>query len=154
MVTRKGVLFCLLLMIPISFLATPLFGDDFEDGDALCIPMASFELEAPDGITAKRSTVNFPHALHFDYSCKKCHHKWEARTEIDSCMTSGCHDALESGGSKDNIAYYKNAYHGQCIGCHKELKAERAKLVAAASVKEDTPRGGPTSCVACHPKDE
>ncbi|MEJ2097535.1 MAG: cytochrome c3 family protein, partial [Deltaproteobacteria bacterium] len=60
--------------------------------DTLCIPMGTLLIEPPDGVEAKRSPVDFPHSIHFDYTCKTCHHTWDGENPILSCTTSGCHD--------------------------------------------------------------
>ena len=89
--------------------------------------MGIIPLEPPDTVEAKRATVEFQHSRHFVLACNNCHHTWDGSEPVTGCMTSGCHDldALpRKEGSKaidkdQAFRYYKNAYHGQCIGCHK-----------------------------------
>jgi hypothetical protein len=68
-------------------------------------------------------------------------------------MTAGCHD-LDTLPRKENskaidkdqaFRYYKNAYHGQCIGCHKTMKLEIQQMantlagVSMASCRSPAP---------------
>jgi len=130
--------------------------------DMLCIPMDSIEIGPPESVEARRSSVAFPHALHFDFSCQTCHHKWEKDANLTGCMTSGCHDLTASpekgtAEAKDADAamkYYKPAYHGLCLGCHKEIKKQNEALVVSGKVLRDKlPSTGPTGCKECHPKE-
>jgi len=133
-----------------------------EAEDTLCIPVEEITLEPPESVEAKRSHVAFPHGVHFDYSCKTCHHKWENDAALKGCMTSGCHDLAKSpkkaaGSAIDAITavrYYKTAYHDKCIGCHKEIEKKYQKVVASGKVlREQLPRTGPLGCKDCHPKE-
>lgn len=122
--------------------------------DELCIPMGSIELSAPQGVEAKRSAVDFPHSDHFTINCNRCHHTWEYGIEIKSCMASGCHDEETAPKEGDKIAYFKEAYHKACIGCHKAIqKKNKALELSKKSIDGQLEDTGPTSCVACHPKD-
>jgi hypothetical protein len=120
----------------------------------LCIPVGIIELAPPEGADARKAAVEFPHAVHFDYSCQTCHHKWEKEPEIRSCMASGCHDLVQAPTQKDTAAairYYKNAFHQNCIDCHKKIKIERKKMeMSGAVLSEKLPRTGPTGCKECH----
>ena len=74
--------------------------------------------------------IEFAHEMHtlITESCQTCHHNSE-EGETPSCQE--CH--IISSKSKDlDILSLKDAYHRQCIGCHKELDA------------------GPTNCTQCH----
>ena len=130
--------------------------------DQLCIPLDIIELAPPESVEAKRSTVEFPHAVHFDYSCQTCHHKWENDENLTGCMTSGCHDmaqapkkeAVKADDADAELKYYKAAYHAMCIGCHKEIKKQNEALAASGKVLRDKlPATGPTGCNGCHPKE-
>jgi hypothetical protein len=130
--------------------------------EEMCVPMGKIELKAPDGVESKRASVEFPHARHFDIACTTCHHTWGRTEPITGCMTSGCHDLAElpkkSAGEKvaedDLMAYYKTAYHKQCIGCHKENKVKIAALEKSMqALKKPLPKTGPTTCTGCHPKE-
>lgn len=138
----------------VGFMGTVIAGSD--DGE-LCIPLGTIILAPPEGVEAKRAPVEFPHSLHFDTNCKRCHHEWTGGTENLSCMTAGCHDAAESlimTDKDEDYRYYKTAYHGQCIVCHKEIKAENKKREMSVTGVEGTlPSTGPTGCIECHPKD-
>lgn len=88
--------------------------------------------DPPDQITIKKSgdkqsAVTFSHKLHSERTeCFTCHHEAKTKEEIKSCFE--CH------GTDASAPAPKDAYHDQCIGCHKE----QAK--------------GPTKCRECHPK--
>ena len=129
-----------------------------QGGDELCIPLGNITLSPPEDVEAKRAPVEFPHAVHFDYSCKKCHHEWTGDTEDLSCMTSGCHDSsisLLKTDKDEAYRYYKTAYHNQCIECHKEIKEANEKLeLSKKQIAGNLPKTGPTGCVGCHPASE
>jgi hypothetical protein len=125
----------------------------------MIVPMGIIVLQPPEGVEQKRSSVEFPHAVHFSNSCQVCHHTWEGTEQIKGCMTSGCHDLTEAQTkSKDpalTIRYYKKAYHEMCIGCHREIKASNKKLeLSGRAIKGTLPATGPTGCIECHPKEE
>lgn len=136
-----------------------------EDETEMCIPMGSFEIAPPDSVDAKRPATIFPHAVHFDYSCNECHHKWDKVSAVQGCTTSGCHDLTESpekpvkhlNYTEEAIKYYKFAYHKQCVGCHKDLKAQNKKTAEAARLNDketQVMKTGPTSCKGCHVEEE
>jgi len=92
--------------------------------------------------TTKQSPVTFSHAKHKDAKCISCHHEykdgknvWQEGQEVKKCGV--CHK-LEA---QDKVVKLEKAYHDNCVGCHKKLKAEKKK-------------GGPTACTKCHPKKE
>ena len=153
--------FCLVLAI--------IFGNAMvvtgsNDAEKMCIPMGMILLEPLEGVEAKRTPVDFDHPTHFSFACQTCHHKWEIYEEpIVGCSTGGCHDVAEapqkskSGVIDKDIAarYYKTAYHGLCIGCHKEMKVQNNALeISGRILKENLPNTGPTGCVQCHVKEE
>lgn len=130
--------------------------DNVED---MIVPMGTIELQPPKGVEQKRTTVEFPHAVHFTNACQSCHHKWEVTEPIQGCMTSGCHDVTESPakskGTALEINYYKKAYHEMCIGCHREIKKSNKQLeMSGRSLGGVLPAAGPTGCIQCHPKEE
>ena len=130
-----------------------------ETREPMCVPMGNILLEAPKSVEPKRPAVNFPHAAHFDYACKKCHHTWSGAETIVGCQTSGCHD-LESppppgkkAASGVELKYYKSAYHSQCVGCHKSIKQKNKNIELSGTVlKAKIMKTGPTGCVECHSK--
>jgi hypothetical protein len=80
---------------------------------------------------AKLSPVNFSHASHVDkqkIKCAVCHHADPAKPK--ACTT--CHK-LEP---QDKTPSAKEAFHQQCITCHKQ-QADKAGKV-------------PTKCNECH----
>ncbi len=94
------------------------------------------------GTEKKRPSTPFTHKAHWeDYSikCETCHHPVKAKggaVPSYSCSSSGCHTANECDGQtvgKKNKACpnFEDAYHMQCIDCHKK-------------------DGGPTKCAECH----
>lgn len=132
-----------------------------EEGE-MCVPMGIINLDPPETVEAKRATVEFAHSRHFVLACNKCHHTWEGAAPITGCRTAGCHDLDTLPRKEDSKAidkdqafrYYKNAYHGQCIGCHKSMKLEiEQKTKTLASVEGKLPTTGPTGCIECHPKE-
>jgi hypothetical protein len=131
---------------------------DSEEG--FCVPTGVIELFAPDSVESKRSPVEFPHAAHFDYNCKTCHHKWKNDSNLSGCMATGCHDGAKSpkkAGKTDPeavIKYYKNAYHVMCIGCHKQIQIDNKKLAVSGKIlSSKLQNAGPTGCVGCHPRE-
>ena len=155
-------LICLLFLILFIVLGSSLLVAEEDPAGEMCVPMGTIELNPPESVEAKRSPVNFPHSQHFaHYSCTDCHHKWEGSSPIKNCTTSGCHDLAESpkptpGKKMDenyNVRYYKKAFHGQCINCHKEIRLKNIeKEYAAKLTKPEIVEPGPTGCIECHPK--
>jgi len=97
----------------------------------------------------QRSSVVFPHSLHFaadTLRCKACHHRFK-----DGCRDSintfdeavvGEHDrSLRCGAchAHETPARLARAFHKQCIECHTRL----------AKAGQST---GPRLCAECHPK--
>ncbi|HDI59381.1 MAG TPA: hypothetical protein ENF48_03325 [Desulfobacteraceae bacterium] len=123
--------------------------------EELCVPLDVITIEAPAGVAAERSPVDFPHGQHFSMACTECHHKWQGTDENLSCATAGCHDltaAPKKGSGIPDRRYYKNAFHRSCIGCHKKIKTANLEAEAAKSVNTVILPGGPTGCVECHPR--
>ena len=159
---RKSTVLCLFLSMVLgsgSFMVV--VGE--ETATEMIVPMGTIELEPPDSIEPIKSFVNFPHSRHFaSVDCRTCHHKWNGTDIIGGCTAAGCHDVTvsptKSAKDKPNpeamIRYYKTAYHKNCIGCHKEIKAQNKQLEASfKGLKEKLPPTGPTGCVECHPKE-
>lgn len=152
------------LVILVVFASTLLIAQE-EAEDVMCVPMGKMTLEPPESVDAQRSAVGFRHTVHMGlFECRTCHHTWEGDTAIQGCMTSGCHDLEEYPTPKEGeeldeslvAQYYKNAYHGQCIGCHKEIHIKNEKIEEKIWWPwEKRPRvimPGPTSCSECHPE--
>lgn len=132
-----------------------------EEIDEICIPMKTLVLEPLSGAKQHRSSVDFPHSTHFNFACQRCHHDWNGQTEVQTCMTSGCHDQLKTPSAVElksisgaaEIKYFKKAYHQLCLGCHREMKQKNAELELSKKViKSKLPDVGPTACADCHPK--
>ncbi len=132
-----------------------------EELDAIHLPVGSLTIAAPRGVEPRRSSVAFPHSLHFDHACKTCHHKWNGYTPVSGCAATGCHDL--TGSQKDNKSkeassaaearYFKEAYHKLCLACHGRLKSQRKKMEQSrTALTKPAPRTGPTGCVQCHPR--
>ena len=90
-------------------------------------------LDSSRGLSGeKRPPVPFPHNLHVEkgLSCKDCHHLYKKGGNVldESNLTEGnkeircsfCH------GSKSRFNL-EQAYHGQCMGCHKKPLKEQKK---------------------------
>lgn len=132
------------------------------DDEEMCVPLGEITLEslADD---ATRTPVAFAHTTHFDYSCKECHHKWDGKTPIVGCTTTDCHDLAQVPKTEDGKRvkdpkvrqrYFKNAFHKNCIGCHRQIKLANKKLeTSQAALEGQLPRTGPTGCIQCHPKE-
>jgi Class III cytochrome C family len=152
---RKAVLFVAVVFMGLAW-SSLLIADD-----VMRVPLGKITL-APLAQKAQRAKVTFPHAVHFNYACQKCHHKWTGKEAIQSCTTSGCHDLDKVPVDKEGHAvrdkallarYYKNAFHDACIGCHKAIKMKNKAMEASkASLGEKLPPTGPTGCIECHPK--
>ncbi len=155
-----------LVMVFVFGLALNVAGQDENEPKAavedMCVPMGVIELKPDPSVEQKKSSVEFNHAKHLTFDCRRCHHKWEANTKIANCSTSDCHDLLKAPKrptkylvyTEEGIKYYKYAYHQNCIGCHKEIKVQRKKLEGVyLAAKKELPKTGPTSCNECHPKE-
>ncbi len=82
---------------------------------------------------AKMPPVVFPHAVHVEkqkIECVTCHHKDAQNPK--ACTT--CH-GKEAKGSQPSA---RDAFHGKCQTCHKEMMAKGMKP--------------PTKCTECHKK--
>jgi hypothetical protein len=150
-------------MVACASLGIAVAGDEVvAEGEEMCVPMGTIALEPPGTVEAKRVAVEFPHGQHLSLACNNCHHTWKGTESITGCMTAGCHDldALprkEDSKSIDKdqaFRYYKNAFHGKCIGCHKTMKIDIQKMASRISnIDGKLPTTGPTGCVGCHPKE-
>jgi hypothetical protein len=129
--------------------------------EEMCIPMGVIPLKPPEGVAAKKATVEFPHARHFITDCKECHHTWTGDVKIQNCTASGCHDLIVAPEKSKkylsytdvSIKYYKYAYHQMCIGCHKEIKMRNKAIEQSYKVDpEKIKAAGPSGCIECHPK--
>ena len=141
---KKSLLLSLICAALLSLIAAPvLFAAD--------APKDDYVIKAPEGMKVKekdgkpgalQKAVPFPHTKHAAVECKECHHTMEADGgKIKKCTDAGCHDSLEARGKENakDIKLVENAFHTQCIECHKALK------------KEQKPTG-PTACGKCHTK--
>jgi hypothetical protein len=153
-----------LLMVGVAIFSIFSFGPVTaeEPVENMCIPMGTIVIGPPDQVESKRTPVEFPHAIHFNYTCTTCHHKWDKETPVTSCQTAGCHDIAtipKKGGltkvdSGLSARYYKAAYHGNCIGCHKKIKQHNKAIEDSyRSVSVPIQKSGPTGCIECHPKE-
>jgi len=95
----------------------------------------------------KKGPVNLGHKKHnVDYkiACTECHHEYEAGKNtwkegdpVKKCQA--CHDPVKSVGEAKKLML---AFHGNCQGCHKELK------------KASKNTGPTTKCNDCHEKNK
>jgi hypothetical protein len=157
---KTRILLLVLIMAAVTGAALVTAGESSDE--QMCIPMGKITLSAPESVEAKRSAVEFPHAVHFNYDCASCHHDWTGEEKIESCTTSGCHELTSSpkkAGSTEfegepEILYFKNAFHSLCIGCHQDIKASNKELELAKGVlPAQLPKTGPTGCIECHPQE-
>ena len=150
------------VILLIGILACTSLGVAFAEDEEMCVPMGIIPLEPPASVEAQRAAVAFQHGRHLVLACTNCHHTWDGSEPVTGCMTSGCHD-LDALPRKEGakaidkdqaFRYYKNAYHGQCIGCHKTMKQEIQKMAnTLAGIEGKLPVTGPTGCIGCHPKE-
>ncbi len=70
------------------------------------------------------------------YDCSICHHIYEDGELVEGAMSvdMGCADCHSLEPDKENSIGLMDAYHGQCIGCHKQKDQ------------------GPLACGECHVK--
>ena len=115
---------------------------------------ASVLLAQPENITInnvnvykskQRPQVEFPHGIHMesDLSCTDCHHRYQdGKNVLDEddleeggaqVKCSSCHERSTITGNN-----LREAFHLQCIGCHRKMKKEGKK-------------SGPRLCAKCHP---
>ena len=145
----------------------------------LSVPVGNIVLKPPEDMGGKRSPVDFPHSRHFNYTCQTCHHKWIGDAELQTCSSQACHDQVTRPKRPSrkipdpdyDIAYFKKAYHQQCITCHKAIKLQNQEIEEQSAkpvnllkrligmAGDNTLTGkltvvGPTSCVQCHPEDK
>jgi hypothetical protein len=151
---KRGIAVLCWAVVLVLSLAFEVSADEAEE---MCVPMGSIELQPPEGVEPQRESVMFPHSGHFGFNCQTCHHQWDGSAPVQSCTTSGCHDSVEPppdpADTSAAVLYFKNAYHGQCIDCHREMKRQIQNLERSGrTLEEDIPSTGPTSCVGCHPK--
>ncbi len=123
-----------------------------DTGATLDLPTGTLTLQAPEDTDHKAtlSPVNFPHSLHFSYSCEACHHTWDGNSPIQSCATAGCHENFwapkpGSDTSEKKTKSLTGAFHQVCRDCHRK---EEAQQKSAGSKNIST---GPVACAGCHP---
>jgi hypothetical protein len=102
----------------------------------------SIAIAQPDSVTIDnqypkklKTPVVLSHKLHVDkgVACTECHHTWK-KEEMDTPQKCAeCHKADDKGPTG-----LKNAYHKNCLDCHKALK------------KESKPTGPTVKCTECH----
>jgi hypothetical protein len=81
-------------------------------------------------LAATYEPVTFSHGMHslVAEECAVCHHHSQAG-QTPSCTQ--CH-GVSTASKKAGVPGLKEAYHGQCIGCHRDIQM------------------GPTGCTECH----
>lgn len=128
--------------------------------EAAAVPPARVTI---DQLRSSFAAVDFDHAAHVDMGtdCADCHHHTTG-TKVKKPECLKCHDSAVAGTTvacrdchpaqpytaeflrkkaEDRNRYHldkpglKGAYHRNCVGCHQEM-------------------GGPTGCLACHPRTE
>lgn len=89
-----------------------------------------------------RAPAFFTHDNHMEnLDCKACHHRFEngenvvEEDELDGSDEMRCRTCHNSEASIDA----KEAFHNQCIGCHRDYKNEEKA-------------SGPRTCGTCHPR--
>ncbi|HOJ71102.1 MAG TPA: cytochrome c3 family protein [Syntrophorhabdaceae bacterium] len=105
--------------------------------------MVSAQKKAPEPMSlkiegGKLPAVSFSHITHTEKTkieCITCHHKDKDPKNPEPCIQ--CHLIKEV---KDNAPIAKEAYHKNCIDCHKESTAKG--------------KAAPTKCNECHKKQQ
>jgi hypothetical protein len=116
-------------------------------------------------VDEKWGQVKFTHQKHYAYSdCVFCHHTNNATMTAET-FTAGkdgkvplcaeCHvrkegDPKTPKGSDGTELWSYNAYHFNCIECHKGEITHKPKGAPAAKKQGE----GPTKCAECHEKKE
>lgn len=90
-------------------------------------------LNSSEGLTTKkRPPVDFPHNLHVDrgLACKDCHHLYEKGENVldESKLVEGNKEIRCSFCHRSTSRLpLQEAYHRQCLGCHKKPLKEAKK---------------------------
>jgi len=163
---QKLPVFVLCLLIGLLVVSGESFSGEAQK--VVCAPLKTMLLKPPPTVKAKRPPVEFSHSKHLLlYSCKTCHHDWDGGEQVSSCTASGCHGPTKppKGVTKmgraswldfsvEQIKYFKNAYHKQCIVCHKQIKLRNKALLEKSKEgpKPELEPTGPNSCRRCHVK--
>ncbi len=108
---------------------------------AILFQVGYAQKKCPESLTlklegAKLPPVAFTHSVHTEKAkvdCAICHHKDKNPREPGGCMP--CHDRNDV---KNGAPPVKDAYHKNCIDCHKESVAKKVSA--------------PTKCNDCHKK--
>jgi hypothetical protein len=133
-------------------------------GTVVLLGLSGAAQEAPDTFVIKatlwkehtKSGVEFSHKKHateYGGKCTECHHVYKdgknvfkEGDKVQKCQE--CHNEPTIKGEKklpdaQQKLNLKLAFHGNCQGCHKDLKKkDKAKY---ANI--------PTTCIKCHPKE-
>ena len=114
------------------------------------LPQKSISSSAPDSVVIDsqqykkktKGSLSFSHGDHIKSgaTCTECHHEYKDGANVwkegDAVKKCGeCHDGEKKNGNAPNL---KNAFHNQCMECHKGIGDE-----AKAPVKK---------CNSCHKK--
>ncbi|MCX8110038.1 MAG: cytochrome c family protein [Syntrophorhabdaceae bacterium] len=126
---RKTVFFIFLTALVFAFIATiSMVSAQKKPAEPMSIKLEGGKLPA----------VSFSHITHTEKTkidCVKCHHKDKDPKNPEPCIQ--CHLIKEV---KDNAPIAKEAYHKNCIECHKESSAKG--------------QVAPTKCNECHKKQQ
>ena len=110
------------------------------------------EIKMTSSKSAKPKPAQFPHKQHQDaFECAQCHHgmadgqqvPYVEGQEIQKCAS--CHNSdILAGKTKGKLKLdtIKDAGHGNCLECHKEMAKNDPALKAKKIDK----------CATCHPK--
>jgi hypothetical protein len=114
----------------------------------------------------KWGKVRFTHKQHLEFSsCVYCHHTNEGMTlesfqagkagKVPLCVE--CHTRTEGDeknpkGSDGTELWSKEAYHINCIDCHKGEITKKPKGITGADIKKQG--AGPSKCAECHERRE
>jgi len=106
-------------------------------GITLAYPTGTPETITLDILSKRYGPAEFSHGYHADMAddCASCHHH-SPKGSTPAC--GECHEPIivyhYEATTKGPDLGLKGAYHGQCMGCHKEMES------------------GPVGCTDCHAK--
>lgn len=114
-------------------------------------------IDNPDAYGEKhRAAVTFPHELHMgDFECLACHHKYENGENIldEKTLEEGNPDLLCAACHDESADIdLKQAYHDQCMGCHRQFRLYRCCNTRDKTVWLAGSIPGPELCGECHVK--
>ena len=114
-----------------------------------------FDIKAGLWATPTKAAVPFTHKKHaedYKIACAECHHVmkdgknvWKEGDPVQKCEACHTNAAIQGEAQlppEEKKLNLKLAFHNNCQGCHKKLKADKPDTKA------------PTTCASCHPAEK